>query len=81
LEKEIGKVLHFFDKIGVAVLKMSDRLKTGDKIRIESAEPFVQIVTSMQVNHKELKEAKKGDDIGLKVEGRCNDGDKVIRLG
>jgi len=80
LEKEIGKIAHFFDKIGVAVLSLSDTLKVGDKIRIESSEPFVQIVMSMQMDHKEIKEAKKDTDVGLKVDKPCNDGDKVIRL-
>lgn len=79
-EKEIGKVTHFFDKISVAVLRLTDGLKVGDKIRIEANEPFVQTVSSMQVEHKDIKEAKAGDDVGMKTDKPCKDGDKVIKL-
>ena len=79
-EQEIGKVTHFFDKISVAVVKLTGSMKAGDRIRIDAEEPFVQTVTSMQSKHKELKEAKPGDDVGMKTEKRCNDGDKVIKL-
>lgn len=79
-EQEIGKVTHFFDKISVAVLSLTGNLKVGDRIRIEASEPFVQTVSSMQVEHKEIQEAKTGDDVGMKTEKPCKDGDKVIKL-
>jgi putative protease len=79
-EQDIGKVTHFFDKISVAVLKLTGELKTGDKIRIEADVPFVQTVSSMQVEHKPIEEAKAGDDVGMKTDRPCKDGDKVIKL-
>jgi len=79
-EQEIGKITHFFSKISVAVLSLTAGLKVGEKIRIEAMEPFVQVVKSMQVEHDELKEAKAGDDIGVKVDRPCRDGDKVVKL-
>ncbi|MBU2561586.1 MAG: hypothetical protein KKD17_04765 [Nanoarchaeota archaeon] len=79
-EKQIGKVTHFFDKISVAVLHLNGTLKAGDKIRIEASEPFVQTVTSMQVEHKPIKEAKAGDDVGMKTDKPCKEGDKVVKL-
>lgn len=79
-EEEIGKVTHFFDKISVAVLGLTGELKTGDKIRIEAAEPFVQEVNSMQVEHKPIEEAKAGDDVGMKTDKPCRPGDKVVKL-
>ena len=79
-EEEIGKVTHFFNKISVAVLSLTGELKVGDKIRIEASEPFVQEVKSMQVEHKDIKEAKAGDDVGMKTDKPCKDGDKVIKL-
>ncbi|MBN1544803.1 hypothetical protein JW898_05080 [Candidatus Woesearchaeota archaeon] len=79
-EKEIGKVTHFFDRISVAVLRLTDGLKVGEKIRIEASEPFVQTVTSMQVEHKPINEAKAGDDVGMKTDKPCKEGDKVIKL-
>ncbi len=79
-ELEVGKVTHFFNKISVAVLSLKKELKVGDKIRIEAAEPFVQKVSSMQVEHKELQKAKPGEDIGLKTKKPCKEGDKVIKI-
>ena len=60
-EEEIGKVTHFFNKISVAVLSLTGELKKGDKIRIEASEPFVQDVSSMEVDHKPIEEAKAGE--------------------
>ena len=79
-EQEIGKIEHFFDKISVAVLKLSGELKVGEKIRIEAAEPFEQTVTSMQVEHNPIEEAKAGDDVGLKTDKPCKEGDKVVKI-
>jgi translation elongation factor EF-1alpha len=79
-EKEIGKITHFFSKISVAVVKLTGELKVGDRIRIEAAEPFVQTVTSMQVEHKPIQQAKSGDDIGMKTDKPCKEGDNVIKI-
>ncbi|MEW5896099.1 MAG: translation elongation factor-like protein [Nanoarchaeota archaeon] len=79
-EKKIGKITHFFDKISVAVVSLSAGLSVGDKIRIEAAEPFEQVVSSMQVEHKPIKKAKAGDDVGLKTTNPCKEGDIVVKL-
>lgn len=80
-EKEIGKVTHFFTNINVAVIELSDTLKLGDKIHIKGATTdFEQIVDSMQIEHKNVEEAKKGDSIGLKVSDRVREGDKVFKV-
>jgi len=77
-KKEIGKVKHFFDKISVAVIELNDSLKVGDKISIEGHENVVEmIVDSMQVEHKPIEKAKKGDAVGLKTSGAVKENDKV----
>jgi len=80
--KLIGKVVHYFDKIKVAVVKLSGALKQGDKIRIAGGEAtdFTQEVSSMQVEHQEIKKAKKGDEVGLKVKEKVRDGYQVYKL-
>lgn len=80
--KLIGKVVHYFDKIKVAVIKLSGTLKQGDKIRIAGGESteFAQEVDSMQVEHKEIKKAKKGDEVGLKVKEKVREGYQVYKL-
>ena len=77
-KKLVGEVKHFFVKIKVAVVELSGKLKVGDKILIEGATTSLeQEVSSMQIEHKEVKEAKKGDAVGMKVNDRVREGDKV----
>ncbi|MCD4759396.1 hypothetical protein K8R33_00730 [archaeon] len=67
-KKPIGKITHYFDKIGVAVLKLDKAMKTGDKILIgDGDEAFEQVVKSMQVDHEQIEKAKKGQEIGMKL--------------
>ncbi len=79
--KLIGKVTHYFGKIGVAVVELSGALKVGDDIRIAGGEiDFTQPIKSMQVEHESVKTAKSGDSVGLKVKEKVRDGYKVYKL-
>ncbi len=79
-EKQIGKITHFFGGISVAVMELSDKIKVGDEIHIKGAmTDFTQKVDSMQIEHKEVKEAKKGQSIGLKVADKVREGDAVYK--
>lgn len=77
--KEIGRVTHYFDAIKVAVIALSGKLKTGDSIRVIGGEDtdFTQEVESMEVDHEKIKQAKKGDEVGMKVKKKVRDGYKV----
>lgn len=77
VEKVIGEVTHFFPKISVATIKLSAGLKIGDKVKIKD---FEQAVESMQIEHNVIKEAKKGQEIGLKVNGAVKQGEKVYKV-
>ena len=78
LGKEVGKIRHYFDKIQVAVVDVSGKLKVGDKIRIKGSQTdFEQKVDSMQIDKEVIKEAKKGDAIGMKVSRPVRENDKV----
>ncbi|MEM3405464.1 MAG: translation elongation factor-like protein [Candidatus Pacearchaeota archaeon] len=80
--KEIGKVTHFFDKISVAVVELTDSLEVGDKIKIKgTTTDFEQEVKEMQIEHQKIEKAKAGDLIGLKVEEKVRVNDKVYLLG
>ncbi len=79
--KLIGKITHYFGNIGVAVIKLSDKLKVGDTIRIVGGETdFTQEVESMEIEHQKIQEAKKGDSVGLKVEQKVREGYKVYKV-
>ena len=78
----VGKVTHYFTKIGVAVIDLEAPLAVGDTISIEGATSnFQQKVTSMQIEHKEVDGAKKGDSVGMKVKDRVRGGDNVYKVG
>jgi putative protease len=79
--KFIGKITHYFGKIGVAVIELEDTLKVGDTIRIVGGETdFTQTVESMEIEHQKVKEAKAGQSVGLKVAQKVREGYKVYRL-
>ncbi|MBN1502710.1 hypothetical protein JW930_04135 [Candidatus Woesearchaeota archaeon] len=80
--KEIGEVTHFFSRIGVAVIKLTkDKLNVGDTIRIKGhTTDFEQKVDSMQIDHKNINEAKKGAEIGMRVQEAVRENDTVYRL-
>lgn len=80
-EKSIGEISHYFGHIGVAVIKLSDKLKTGETIRIVGGETdFEQEVESMEVDHKKVAAAKKGESLGLKVNQKVREGYKVYKI-
>lgn len=79
--KLIGKVSHYFGKIGVAVIELSDSLKAGETIRIVGGETdFNQTIESMEIEHEKIQEAKKGDSVGTKVDQKVREGYKVYKV-
>ncbi len=80
-KKLVGKVTHYYGKIGVAVVELEDELSVGDEISIEGKTTnFRQKVESMQIEHKNIEKAKAGDAIGLKVIEKVREGDKVYKI-
>jgi putative protease len=79
-KKEIGKITHYFPKVGVAVVTLSADLNKGDVVTIGGkSEPFDQTITSMQIEKQEIPMAKKGQIIGLKVDKPVIEGDIIWR--
>lgn len=80
-EKKIGKITHYFGKIGVGVLELSKKLKVGETIRIVGGDrDFTQEVSSMQVEHENIEAAKKGEAVGLKLDELAKPGDIVYKV-
>ena len=80
--KLIGKVTHYFSKIGVAVIELSGSLSVGDTVRIVGGEAtdFEQTIDSMEMEHEKMEKAKKGDAIGTKVKEKVREGYKVYKI-
>lgn len=78
---EVGKVTHYFSKIGVAVVELKAPLKLGDRILIRGATTnFEQTVESMQIEHKPVVEAQPGQSVGIKVKDRVREKDVVYKV-
>lgn len=79
--KMVGKVTHYYDKLGVAIVELATSLKVGDKIKFEGhGSDFKQTVGSMQIEHQEVQQAKKGDVIGLQVANKVKEGVTVSKV-
>ena len=80
-EQEIGAVEHFFGKISVGVIKLKGVLKVGDTVHIKGKHAdFSQEVDSMQIDHENVTEAKKGKSVGIKVAQPLHENDKVYKV-
>jgi putative protease len=80
-EKAIGKVTDFFSKPVVAGIELTATLKLGDKIHMKGHTTDTElIVDSMQINNVDVKQAKTGDAIGIKVTERVRRGDIVYKV-
>ncbi len=79
LDKPIGKVVHFYDKLGVAIVDLSlGGIKVGQEIKFKRGEDeFTQKVESLQVDHESVDSVKKGDSFGLKVDQPTKPGTEV----
>jgi len=77
----VGKISHFYAKISVAVIDLDDTLKEGDEISIEGHGKEVrQKADSIQIEHKNVPMAKKGQSVGLKTPEPVKEGDLVFKL-
>ena len=80
-EKQIGKITHYFGKIGVGVLELSKGLKVGETIKVVGGDrDFTQEVSSMQIEHENIEAAKKGEAVGLKLDELAKPGDIVYKV-
>lgn len=79
---KIGKVTHYYDKIGVAIVELSGSLSVGDKIKFSRGgeDLFTQGVDSIQIEHEQKDAAGKGEVVGLKVESEVKEGAEVFKV-
>ncbi|HAL62491.1 MAG TPA: hypothetical protein DCP08_08810 [Chloroflexi bacterium] len=80
-EKLVGRVSHYYNRIGVAVVEVTDTVKVGDTIRITGGiRDFEQTIDSMEIEHQKVEVATKGQSIGLKVIEKVREGDQVYKV-
>ena len=81
MEVEIGRVTHYYNHLNVAVLRLMDSLKLGDKIHILGhVTDLTERIASMQVNHHTVMWVKPGDDVAVVVTEPVREHDVVYRV-
>ena len=76
----VGKVVHYYDKIGVAILELSAPLTVGELLTFKRGQrEFTQPVGSMQINHAPVEKARKGEVVGVKVVQVADAGTVALR--
>lgn len=80
-ETRIGKVNHYFDRISVAVLELTEPVRVGDTLHfVGHAVDFTQTVSSLQIEHQNVPEAKPGQDVALKVDQKVHPNVTVFKV-
>jgi putative protease len=81
-EVEIGKVVHYFSKAGVAAIQVAQNvLRVGDTIHVKGhTSDFTQKIDSMQVDNQAVSEAAVGQTIGLRVKEHAREHDLVFKV-
>lgn len=81
MEQEAGEIIHYYDKIGVGVVRLSVTLHAGDRIKVKGkALEFEQAVSSMQVDRKPVEHGEAGGEVALKLDQPAHEGDRIYKL-
>ena len=81
-EQRIGIVIHYWGKVGVAGVKVTDgELRVGDTIHVKGhTSDFTQQVESMQVEGQSVDVVRAGDDVGIKTLEHAREHDEVFKV-
>ena len=81
METQMGQITHFYNRIRVAVLSLTDNLNLGDEIHILGhTSDFIQTVYSMEIEHKKVLSAGPEDEVALKVIEPVRKGDTIYKI-
>jgi len=78
MAKKLGVVTHYYNDLGVGIFKAESPIKVGDRVHVKGhTTDFEQEITEMQFDHKPIEAAKKGQEVGVKVENQVREGDEI----
>lgn len=79
--KKVGKITHYYNKAGVAIVELDATLKVGDMVKLQGhGADFEQPADSIQINHEQVQSAGKGEVVGLKVIQEVKEGTEVFKV-
>ncbi|MDE2312381.1 MAG: hypothetical protein KGJ93_04840 [Patescibacteria group bacterium] len=80
-EKLIGRVSHYYDHIHVAILDLTDTLIVGQTLHFKGAtDDCHQVVSQMQIDHQDIQSAKAGESVGIRVDEKLHENDRVFAV-
>ncbi len=81
MDIRVGKITHYFDRIGVAVLELYEELNVGETIHVHGrTTDFRQRIVSMEIEHEKIQVARPKDEVALKMLEPVHEGDIIYRV-
>ncbi len=81
MDIRVGKIAHFYDRICVAVLDLTDVINVGDTIHIHGhITDFTQRIGSLEIEHQKIQSAGRGAEVALKMLEPVREGDVIYRV-
>ncbi len=79
---KIGVVTHYYDKIKVAIVELTNSLGVGDKVRfVRGGEDlFTQTIESLQIENEKVENVKKGETVGIKTQEPVKEGAEIYKI-
>ena len=81
-ENQIGVVVNYYVKAGVAAIKVTrGSIAKGDLLKYKGhTTDFSEAVMSMEIENQPVEKALEGDLVGVKVNERVREKDKVYKV-
>ena len=80
-KKDVGEVVNYYSKVKAAEIRLWNHLTVGDEIVVEgpSTGSITQTIESIQIEHENVFEGRKGQNIGISIKNKVRPGDLVYR--
>jgi len=76
--KKVGVITHYYTKIGVGIVKFTAPFKIGNTLHFQGhATDFKQTITEIELDHQKIQSAKKGQEVGIKLDQKVRENDTV----
>ncbi len=77
----IGRIKNFYSKLNVAEINADEDFKIGEEIVVKGENTyFRQVIESMEIKHKKVTEAKREQDVAIKLNERARKNDLVYAI-
>lgn len=79
---KVGKVINYYEKIGVTIVELSGSLAVGDTIKIykDGEEVLVQKINEILLNQKSVVSAERHDMVALHLNANVKKESEVYKV-